>query len=65
MGPGTRQGDSVFIKLHATVFRVNVSNWLELNVLGMPHVYGKAFRESQVLILGQVLRGFRERKLNL
>lgn len=31
------------------VFRVNVSHWLDLNLLRMPHVHGEAFQESQML----------------
>ena len=31
------------------VFRVNVNHWLEFKVLGMPHLHGEAFQESQVL----------------
>lgn len=30
-------------------FRVHVSHWLELHVLGMPHLHGEAVQISQVL----------------
>lgn len=35
------------------VFRVNVNHCMELNILGMPHLHGETFQESQVLA-GQV-----------
>jgi len=36
MNPGEYKG----------VFRVNVNDWLEFKVLGMPHLHGEVFQES-------------------
>ena len=42
------------------VLRVNENHWLEFKVLQMPHLYGQAFQESQV-VAGRVLMGGRAR----
>ena len=44
------------------VFRVNVNHWLELNILGSPHLHGEALQESQVFA-GQPLIGKEEVEL--
>lgn len=42
------------------VLGVNENHWLEFKVLQMPHLYGQAFQESQV-VAGRVLMGGRAR----
>lgn len=47
MNPGEYKG----------VFRVNVNDWLEFKVLGMPHLHGEVFQESLGVVLCWALGG--------